>query len=226
MAFLQDDVTASAPDAGSLAFSSNVSAGSVLIAIVVFANDLTQVVGISDTRGNTWARAFRQSHATGQAVEVWYAANPNAGACTLTWDWDAAATAQAIISEYGGFSGGVSLDQANGSDNPPTGTPTATPTHGSITTTQAVGVSVAGARCTSAFSVTAVGDGFTALTYSTRVLGHYKVLAATETHDCNLTMAAAETMVGAIANFYESGGTPPPPADWMPPSMSLMGFGR
>lgn len=207
MALVQDDVGTVA-DGGTLVFGSNVAAGSMLGAVIAV-SDLDNsyaVTGITDTRGNTWALARREASLTNaQVVEIWYAWNPNAGANTLTFDWNEANSAQVLIYEFDSFPNGVSIDQQNGNS----ATAAATFNYGSITTTQAVGVSIAGGRITNAFNATleALGDSFVALTYGTRQFSHYKVLSGTETHDCDVNFNGADTEAasGAIVNFYDPG---------------------
>jgi hypothetical protein len=174
-----------------------------LFCIVAFANSARSVVGLSDTLGNTWTLVRRNTEATGLAVELWKAHCPTGGANTITCDWDAATSPQVHISEFDSFPNNVTLDQSNEQDN----SATLTPNYGSITTTQATSVVIAGGRTTTAFDVVTVGDGCTAFTYGTRQVSHYKVLSGTETLDCDLLMLAAETVCCVIANFYNSSPT-------------------
>lgn len=218
IAFVQDDAGAIG-DGGTLAFTNNVAANSTLFACIAMPGTPT-VVGITDTLGNTWTLAKRQSGAETDRAEIWSAHSPSGGANTLTFDWSGAATAHVCISEFSGFANGVSLDQTNGANS--TGT---TIGHGSITTTVAAAVSITCMRTATNAAVSSRGDGFTSLTNNSRGFHGYKVHSATETVDGDITFTASEVGVGAIADFYETagggGGTTLRPSTRM-----LLGVGR
>lgn len=198
---LTQDTSASVADGGTVAFASNLAANALLVAIISFADATTSVVGITDTRGNNWQLARRQAAAT-KGIEIWYAANANAGADTLTCDWSATATAQVRIAEFDGFAGGVLVDQTAVGANDTTSPQLA----GSITTTKAVSVAIAGLRFSSNFSITSWSDSFTALAggVATNRLGAAYRVTATQplTLPPAATCAANEDTIGVVANFY------------------------
>lgn len=201
-ALIQDDVGA-VVDGGTLAFGSNVVAGNALFALVTFANGTAEVTTLTDSQGNTWARAVQRGGVSAFSAEIWYARAVASAACTLTFDYNQTITAQVCVAEIDGFSGGIVVDQTN--SNYDNGGST-TLSHGEITTTQDTSVTLATARIDSGFTLSSRGDSFSALTNQSRSVNSYKATTSTETHDCELTFATAELGALAIANFYDTGG--------------------
>lgn len=200
IAFVQDDV-GSPGDGGTLAFGSNVSAGSALVALIGFISETSDVNGITDTLSNTWAQVTRIADGS-RAVEIWAALSPGAGACTLTFDWSAAVTPQVCIAEFSGFTNGISIDQlGENSTSGVTNHPHAAP---AITTTIAATLAVSTGRFGGAFDVSAVNDSFTALTYQSRTIQHYRILASTATFDADIDTLAAESLTATVATLYET----------------------
>jgi len=201
MAFVQSNV-GSIADAGTLAYSSNVGSGVALFAVLSFTGVTAEGLGITDTLGNTWTLVRRFATAS-KGIEIWKAHCPTGGANTLTFDYDEAITAQIIISEFDGFTNGVSTDQQADGANDTTSPQLA----GSITTTQAIGVALAMLRFTSNFSVTSWSAGFTAISGVTnRTQAAYLVTGTTDTLAPAATCAANEDTIGIVANFYETPG--------------------
>lgn len=194
-------------DGGSLAFNSNVGSGTLLVACVLLTGNGNQVNGITDSLGNTWARAVKIEGTTSGAgnnfnAAIWYASCPTGGACTITGDWAAAANAQVVLAEFSGFANGVTLDQTNSAENDNI----ATCSHGSITTTMAEAVAVACMVLSSSFTVSSRASGWNGLTAGSRRDSSYKILSSTETTDGAVTFGTAEDATGCIASFYETAG--------------------
>lgn len=198
IAFVQDDA-GTVGDLGTLAFTSNVAANSILIASVAMPG-APSVTSITDTRGNTWALRRRQVGAEGDAAELWWAFNAGAGANTLTFDYSGAASAHVCISEFSGFAAGVSLDQVNGASDQ-VGTNIG---HGNITTTIAASLALTCMRTATNATISSRGDSFLSLTNNSRGFHGYKIQTATETVNGDITFNASEAGNGAIANFYET----------------------
>lgn len=197
IAFVQDDA-GTVTDGGTLAFTNNVAANSILIASVAMPG-APSVTSITDTRGNTWALRKRQAGIEGDAAEIWWALNAGAGANTLTFDWSGAASAHVCISEFSGFANGVSLDQIAGAET--TGNNIG---HGNITTTISDSLAMTGMRTVTNATLSSRGDGFSSLTNNVRGFHGYKIQTVTETVNGDITFNASESGNGAIANFYET----------------------
>lgn len=191
-------------DGGTLAYAANVSAGSLLLAFVNVTGATEQVNGITDTLGNTWARAVQSTGAVGRRAEIWYTRTASGGANTLTFDFSGAGTNHGVvIAEFSGFSNGVSLDQFNSTSN---GTNTTTHSAGSITTTVADAVLVAVFVFDSGFSINGRLTGWNPMIANIRQDSIYKIASATETTDAQVTTADVERGPAAIASFYETVG--------------------
>lgn len=200
MSLIQERAAAVA-DGGTIAYTSNVGANRGLFAIVTFGDATTSVVDLTDTIGNNWQLAVRQAAAT-KGVEIWYAPSGAGGANTVTGDWSATATAQVVICEFDGFANGVSVDQTAQGANDTTSPQLA----GSVTTTQATSVVLAGLRFTTAFTVNSWTTGFTAFSTAAinRTAAAWDEVTSTGTYAPEATCAADENTVGAVANFYET----------------------
>lgn len=239
LAFRQENA-ATVTDGATIAYSGDVVAGSLLVACVMVPGVGVTVSGITDTRGNTWALAVRKAGTTAGAgtaftAEIWYAANATAGANTLTFDYSAAANGQVSISEYSGFTNGVTAGPTESAETDNT-TPNS---HGSITTTQNEAVIVTCMAFSSAFTVSSRADTFTALMAGSRRDSGYKVASATLTTTGALTCDTNEDSTGVIAAFYETGAVAsmPPytnvqavpgsigPQTHMPPPPNTLGSG-
>ena len=205
---LQQRAFGATTNGGTAAYNSNVSAGTLLVAQcwVSGNNSSNGVASITDTRGNTWARAIQSAIANGTArCEIWYAANANAGANTLTINWAGSPTNVVLhMAEFDGFPDGVTEGETN--TNIET-TNTTTRIAGEITTT-ATAVIIAIIGFESAFSVSARPESFTGLTATIRADHSYRVPGSGVTTDAEVTCGDVERGPGAIAAFYatEDGG--------------------
>ena len=192
-------------DGGTLAFSGGgalVGSNTLLIACIHLPSSAT-VVGITDLLGNTWAAAVsKQGTGSGAGAtinaSIWFAYCATGGANQITCDWSGAASAQVNITEYSGFTGGVTaVHETNFSET------TTTPVRGGSITTTDAGVVVCTISFGSVFSVTARSSGWNALTGgSRRDSQYYLAAAAGETTDGTVTCAANEASTGVIATFY------------------------
>lgn len=197
-------------DGGTLAYAANVGSNTLLIACIHLPSSAT-VVGITDTLGNTWAAAVSKQgtgSGAGTAINasIWFAYCATGGANTITCDWSGASSAQVDITEYSGFTGGVTaVHETNFSE-----TLTSPVRGGSITTTDA-GVVICTISFGTAFSVTGRSAGWNALTNGTRRDSQYYLAAASgETTDGTVTCAANEASTGVIATFYTAAGAGQP----------------
>lgn len=97
-----------------LAFSSNNTAGNLIVVCVGFFKYLAGTASVSDSQGNTYTRANQQATGSTEA-DMWFAPNCNGGANTITIsntstnvDFDV------IIAEYSGADTISPLDAASG----------------------------------------------------------------------------------------------------------------
>lgn len=93
---------ASSASALSVALSSNVSAGSLIIVSVATFNSNAMTVTLTDSRGNTYTQAGSYATNSNNRTSIWYARNSTAGACTVSIAPSAAAFISANVSEYSG----------------------------------------------------------------------------------------------------------------------------
>jgi hypothetical protein len=192
--------TGSNGDGSTRAYAANVAANTLLVCAIRIPSNTATVSGITDTLGNTWARARANPHSS-QAMteELWWAYSASGGANTLTFDWSEVITAVTALMEFTGFTNGVTVDQTNenetsGVSNHPAG---------SITTTVAESVIIAGFAVLNAFTVSSrETDYFAPGVVSGTHDVQYKISASTETTDGDMTTGTNETVASLIANFY------------------------
>lgn len=200
ISFVQQATGSLSTSTPTLAFAANVGAGSMLFACVQIPDTTTTVSGITDTLGNTWSLTKRQIGTT-RAAEMWHAHAPAGGANTITVSFSAAAICQFNISEFAGFSAGMTAGPTNGANDT-----TSPQTCGEITTTVAASLILATLAIDTAFSVSSRLSGWVGLTGANRRDSQYKIATATETTDGAVTMAADEVTAGAIAAWSETVG--------------------
>lgn len=204
IAFVQQNQAGVIADGGTVAFGSNVGSDTLLVAQLWVQSTTERVSAISDTLGNTWQRAVESDLANNNArVDIWYALCPTGGACTVTFDYTAAATVVVQMQEYSGFAGGVTVGPTNTNIETFNNT---TRIAGEITTTVADSLLIAIIGMESNFSVSSRLSGWNALTATIRSDHQYKIATATETTDAEITCAAVERGAGAIVAFSESAG--------------------
>lgn len=196
-AFVQDDVGAPA-DGGALAFTNNVVAGNLLVAMLSHSAAFT-INSITDSQGNTWQEAV--AGGSSMQTRIWYARAGSSGACTLTFDYAAAAAPQTCIIEASGFPNGVATDDID-FNNAATGSNVAHAPN-NVTNTVSSTFAACAMRVASSFSLSSRGDGYTTSTNQSRSINGYKAHSTTETVNADVTFAASESIAGAIAIFKD-----------------------
>jgi len=139
-----------------VAFTTAQSAGSLNVVAIGWNDATSQVVSVTDSRGNTYTPASAATVQPGiQSQVIYYAANIAAGTNTVTVTFNAAASYPDVrIAEYRGIDGVTPVDAARGAFG--TGT---SANSGTVTTTVANALLV-GASYTQSVT-TGPGSGFT-----------------------------------------------------------------
>ena len=97
-----------------LAYSSNVTAGSLLVLGCRLGSSANDDVAVTDSLTQTWTRAATRYDAGLGRVEIWYFANSAGGANTVTISFTGTATTiRWSIHEYSGAATSSVLDQTN-----------------------------------------------------------------------------------------------------------------
>lgn len=117
-------------------FSSNVTAGNMLVLFASNRVTTSPISSISDSGGDTFTNLIIGTHTTTVQGELWYSPNINGGTCVVTVNWSggAGSSQSFLVREYTGLTS-TPLDQLGSLDNSATtalisGT-TATTTQGS-----------------------------------------------------------------------------------------------
>lgn len=185
-----------------IAFTSNVTAGSLLICCIREGSAPSGDPVLTDTRGNTWAVAQRSARNT-----VLYAVNGSSGACTVTINATGTTSTRAVVLEFSG------TWPTNPLDTVATATaPTASPfTTNSVTPTAANGVAIAFLGTTSdanPFSIS--GGGYTlGPTYSNRAASAYQTFSSIAAYAATFTAGSGisgGTNAAQNIAFIETGG--------------------
>src|SRR3569833_1450878 len=93
-------------------FTSNITAGNTII--VVSSEDfsvINQISSITDSLGNTYARAVADTEGSFVDGEIWYAPSPTGGANTVTINYAHSVVAAVVLAEYSGLLTSSPLDQ-------------------------------------------------------------------------------------------------------------------
>lgn len=116
-----------------LAYDSNVTAGSLLVAFV-YANH--GISGVADSRSQTWSSAVNVTDGATYSLATYYFHNTTAGANTVTVTFAGAVTYASLqIAEYSGVATSSPLDKTASNSQTAPGTGTDAITSGSVTTT-------------------------------------------------------------------------------------------
>lgn len=196
----------------SIAYTSNVTAGSLLVYAVRLGGDCT--VGVTDTRGNTWTEIIHSAVQTddGSVLSVWYAKNASAGATTVNFTFSASVTSRLGIAEYSGIDTSTAFDkqtsnQSGGSTSTaPVTTASQTPTNAS---SLVVGFLTTGGDPT---SISANGGGATGFTLreassaSNRFALEDKILSSSSAQTAGFTLGSGQTYIAGLAIFNGAGG--------------------
>jgi hypothetical protein len=123
-------VDSGAASGASLAYGSDVLAGSLLMFAIRIGGAGTAITGITDSLGSTWQAALTFGP-TGQRLEIWYAMNSGAGPNTVTITASNSSNSlRWVIAEYSGLALAGALDQVNAAEGVGTDADT-----GTVTTT-------------------------------------------------------------------------------------------
>lgn len=93
----------------------NITAGSLIVVGVRYAQVARSVTGVTDSLGNTYQQVSARVAGSSAIVHTWYAMNATAGACTVTVTFDLAPTSgTAMVAEYSGILTAAALDKQAG----------------------------------------------------------------------------------------------------------------
>ena len=178
-----------------LSFNSNVTAGSLIVAVfgwAVFANDVTDV---TDTLGNTYFAVSAKIGSGGFRLRAYYAMNSPAGANTLTAIGDA--PLEFSIAEYQGIATTGALDvekSATGSSS--------SPSSGlSAMTAQANELLIGAVRRNTFGTVLSAGSGFTLRANPTYFGYADRVVSAAGQYEVTFTLSNSAAWVCQLASF-------------------------
>lgn len=202
IAFVQDDFTTTASGTShQLAYGSNVTAGSCLIAVGTFSSTATTISGI--TGGGTWSLAHRQAHATlGETVEIWAAPNASGGATTVTATTGSSVAVKLWVMEFSGCATS-SLEDGTSAGADTNGTSHAT---GSYTPAAAGHLVIAAWRSDTNMTVSSGPTNFTESSSSSdlRSRAYYYVVPNTNALNPTLVTSGTEDLSGAVAGFNKA----------------------
>lgn len=110
--------------ARSLAFTSNVTAGNLLLAWVsTYGIGADRTVSLTDTQGNTWILAGYAATVNATRISLWYCRAGTSGPCTVTFTPSATVYSGFGLQEYSGVKTSNYLDDEDNSDLIPGGSP-------------------------------------------------------------------------------------------------------
>lgn len=116
-----------------LAYSSNVTAGSLLVSCIHAGAGITSV---TDTLGNSWAAATNLTDNSTYSLAMFYAYSPSGGANTVTVNFTGSVGyAHQVIGEWSGVASSSPLDKSTGQFQATPGTGSNAVTSGTVTTT-------------------------------------------------------------------------------------------
>jgi hypothetical protein len=205
-------VEGSAVSSLSVAFPASNTAGNLIIAFVR-ASTTTQTITLSDTAKNTYSQAVTQAQTTdGHQIAIFYAANINGGANTVTATFSASNNHPFLaIYEYSGLSTTNPLDKTAAAQ----GTTAAASSGATATTTAANELVFAGLGLPSISTTTVTaGSSYTLEQQDTRSGGSRaatedQTVSVTGAYTGNFTLSAADNWSAVVATFLPPG---PPPA--------------
>jgi len=209
--------------AASLAFTTNNTAGNLIVVAVRIGSPSTTTVSVRDTNGNSYSLARSQVQTTdGHQAWVYYAKIIAAGANTVTVTLSATATLRVAIHEYSGLDTAAPLDQTTSA--PGSGT---APTSGSVTTTAANELLFGMGSSANARTWTA-GTGYTLRQAPAGKLETAdRIVAATGSFSASASLSAADDWTAIIVTFktWATGSSPSPAAQptFSPPGGTYSG---
>lgn len=198
--FVQTRTTNPSTDPATLAYNSNVTAGTMLFALVVIADGTTPtVVGITDTLSNTWTKVVG-SNIGSFRVECWEAPSGSSGANTVSVDYTAAPANSGCLTIFE-FSGMGTV--TNGASNVLDQSSTADPMLCATLTTTGAGVIFCGVRLDTSYSLTAWGDSFTDAGTGSRSRTAYRITTGGVSAAPTMDMVVAESGESLTVVVYE-----------------------
>lgn len=191
----------------SLAFSSPITAGSLLVVSVRESSGTDSAV-LSDTLGNTYVKVQR----SGGRTSIWCAVSASGGANTVSWDTTSSGTARVIISEFGGD---WPADPRELTTTVTIGTSSPQNTNSLTRTASTSGVFYAILDTNGDTSAVSVGSPFNYGTgCGSRLFCGYALSSGAESRSCTFTMTLSNgnTNSAGVVSFAEnpSGGSPSP----------------
>jgi hypothetical protein len=203
-------------------FSSNVTAGNLIIAVVWANNAFDRVSGVADSQGNTYVRVEGLDNPLSKGLYVYYVKNVTGGANTVTATLTTSEFAQMVILEYSGLDTTAPLDKHTSA----TGNGTTLDSGATATTTSANEMVFGACNLTASTTFTATG-AFAARAASPKLGTEDKRVTSTGTYNATFTSSAAgEDWACAVATFIESGGGGGGSPTGQATGMMMMGIGR
>ena len=203
---LWDHVQSTGVDSGSgtsasLSFSTNITAGNILIVIARF-GEVSQNPGCSDDKGNTYVRIESVEEPTNtDTLTLWYALAAAAGATQVTITNASSTTRRWIIAEYDAASTTIAADQHTGTIGD-----SITPDSGNVTTTSASELLVSAGHSSNGRTFTA-GTGYTKRQeIATKVALEDKSVSSTGTYSGSWTLSAQDLWAASIVTFSSTAG--------------------
>lgn len=198
-------VQANGEDSGStntdtLAYTSSVSAGTLLVAAARIGSGTDEITSMSDTRGNTWARAHIQRDSAGHTQDVWYAYNSGAGANTVTINLSSSQSLRWGVYEASGFTS-ASVDVSTGALGS-----SSSPSSGGVTPSfsNALAVAVADVNNNEDFTATAPFTERLEVVQKFAISDY--VIASPASTSGDWTLSASDNWGASIIVFAGSGG--------------------
>lgn len=191
---------AGAATSHALAYSSDVTAGTTLLAFIRIPSNSVTVTSITDTLGNpNWTLVRRQAHGTAaNSGELWKCENSLGGANTVTFNYSGSVATQLWIAEYNGSQTLVE-DQKDGANNDST-----TNGGGTINTVHPDSVVIFCLAFATGFSISAGPVSYNRQddTLSNRIAVYTRIVSTTLSSEApTATTAAVEASCGIVANF-------------------------
>jgi hypothetical protein len=213
-----------------LAYSSGVTAGNELFAVIRLGNNSDTPITVSDNvNAGNWTQAVLLNDATnGRYIGIYYKENTGAGTPTVTLSYalSDASLKGLNIYEYSGLATSSSIDQVNSANS----ASTSTPTSGNITTTQASELILAAMTFSTSSTVTVSTEGSGFTQQHDDALGtvgsHDRVHVADQIVAATNTYSYAPTLSGALVSNLVIASFKAPVAGGCTPTMTLLGVGR
>jgi hypothetical protein len=196
---------------GTCAFSSNVTAASLLIVTLHrYSGGGLDSTTCTDSRGNTYSHLYVNSGSLG--LEIWYAWNTTAGANTVSIGFPETTYCSVMVNEFSGaITTGTPLDQSD--YNTATGT---TASGGPITTTQADEMLFAALVTAHSGSTTITPDAdyIETQVYSsgaTAIVGDtmYRIVSSTLTDTADWSYTTSKANIGYVLSFKANAAATP-----------------